>query len=74
MAVKVATAPEFEAFEPVPLFERDFIGSESARPWDVSPDGQRFVMNRAYVGGAEGSRIHVVLNWFDELERLAPIP
>ncbi len=69
MAVKVATLPDFEAFEPVPLFEDATLGLG----WDVSPDGQRFVFNRWDTGGAEGPQIHVVLNWFDELRKLAPV-
>ncbi len=72
MAVKVATLPDFEAFEPVPLFEGDYIFQGPARQWDVSSDGQRFVLTHVDTSGAEGPRIHVVLNWFDELRRLAP--
>jgi hypothetical protein len=37
--------------------------------YDVSPDGQRFVMVKDESGSG---RLNVVLNWFDELTRLAP--
>jgi hypothetical protein len=59
-----------EVSNPVPLFEGDYIFNEPSRPWDVSPDGQRFALNRSYPGSR--ASIHVVLNWFTELERLAP--
>jgi hypothetical protein len=44
---------------------------DPSRPWDASSDGKRFAVNRSYVGG-EGARIHIDLNWFSELKRLAP--
>ena len=39
--------------------------------YDVSPDGERFVMLQG-VEGTRGSQISVVLNWFEELKRLVP--
>jgi serine/threonine-protein kinase len=72
MAVTVRTSPEMEFSDPVPLFEGDYIFDNPSRPWDVSPDGQRFAVNRSYLGDAEGASIHVILNWFSELERLVP--
>jgi len=39
--------------------------------YDISPDGQRFVMVKEE--GRE-TQIHVVLNWFEELKRLVPTP
>ena len=39
--------------------------------FDVSPDGLRFVISRFPVESA-AREIHVVLNWFEELKRLAP--
>jgi dipeptidyl aminopeptidase/acylaminoacyl peptidase len=40
--------------------------------YDIHPDGQRFLMMN--MQGSEGTRpkINVVLNWFEELERLVP--
>ena len=48
--------------EPRPLFE-----GLSGFAWDVSPSGD-FVG----VGAREPPRLNLALNWFDELERLAP--
>ncbi len=40
--------------------------------YDVTPDGQRFVMVQAVEQEAGASQINVVLNWFEELKRLVP--
>ncbi len=37
-------------------------------PWDVSPSGDFFVT----VAPRDPPNLHIVLNWFDELNRLAP--
>ncbi|MCH6569537.1 MAG: hypothetical protein IH794_05485, partial [Acidobacteria bacterium] len=39
--------------------------------YDITPDGQRFVMVQATQESAQ-AQIQVVLNWFEELKRLAP--
>ena len=38
--------------------------------FDVSLDGQRFVMVKQSETGA--TQINVILNWFEELKRLVP--
>ena len=40
--------------------------------YDVTPDGQRFVMVQAAEQEAGATQINVVLNWFEELKRLVP--
>jgi len=51
---------------------RDFWGAPGPAAYDIHPDGQRFLMLN--MQGSEGPRpkIHVVLNWFEELKRLVP--
>ena len=45
-----------------------------ARTYDVSRDGQRFLMIKEDPRGrAAASQIQVVFNWFNELERLVPV-
>ena len=39
--------------------------------YDLSPDGQRFLM-LAPVGTGGATQINVVLNWTEELKRLVP--
>jgi serine/threonine-protein kinase len=70
MAVEVETQPAFQAGTPRLLFE----GSHEVqimRSYDVTPDGQRFVMIQP---GARTlpTQLNVVLNWFEELRRLVP--
>ena len=75
MAVDIAAQATFSAGKPRVLFEGRYnpTGSNAAN-YDVSPDGQRFVMIQPV--GSEGgvSQIHVVLNWFEELKRRVPAP
>jgi hypothetical protein len=41
--------------------------------YDVSRDGQRFLMVKAGAAGeAAPTQINVVFNWFEELKRLVP--
>jgi len=42
--------------------------------YDISPDGQRFVMIKESEEQQEARQINVVLNWFEELKRLVPTP
>ena len=76
MVVDVTTDPTFTRSQPRSLFEsREFGGSIPVRSYDLAPDGQRFVMYR--LGQADPqpvTGIHVVQNWFTELERLVPVP
>ncbi len=39
--------------------------------YDVTPDGQRFVMVESAVE-SDPTEVVVVLNWFEELKRLVP--
>lgn len=61
------------------LFEGQFRAAEMgfSHAYDVAPDG-RFLMIRSIDGsddeGAGVQRIHIVLNWFEELNELVPPP
>jgi len=76
MAVDITTQPSFAAGKPRQLFEGDYVSTEVglARPdYDVSPDGQRFLMLKpAEQEQAAPTQINVVLNWTEELKRLVP--
>jgi hypothetical protein len=39
--------------------------------FDVSPDGQRFLMLKSAAASAP-RQLHLVVNWFEELKRLVP--
>jgi eukaryotic-like serine/threonine-protein kinase len=74
MAADISTQPSFAAGKPRVLFEGRYELSPATSPnYDVSRDGQRFLMLKA--GDAnEGTptQINVVLNWFEELKRRVP--
>jgi Tol biopolymer transport system component len=74
MAVDIATQPSFAAGKPRALFEGRYVATAATSPnYDVSPDGQRFLMLKsADAGEAAPMQINVVLNWFEELKRRAP--
>ncbi len=74
LAGPVKTTPEFEAGEPHVLFEGRYVHSTMGwgrADYDVSPDGQRFLMVKEDERSAR-TRIHIVQNWFEELKRLVP--
>ncbi len=74
MAVDIATQPSFAAGKPRVLFEGQYEPTVlTAANYDVSPDGQRFLMLKSgEAGEAAPTQINVVLNWFEELKRRVP--
>jgi len=74
MTVDIATQPGFAADKPRVLFEGRYEPTVFTAPnYDVSPDGQRFLMlKRSESGQAAPTQINVVLNWFEELKRRVP--
>jgi serine/threonine-protein kinase len=74
MAVGISTQPGFVAGKPRQLFKGGYLLSSFGVPnYDVSPDGQRFLMVKP-VGQEQAvpTQINVVLNWTEELKRLVP--
>jgi len=72
MVVSVQTEPTFRAGRPEVLFEGSYratVGPLGYQYYDISPDGQRFLMIRR---DEAPSYINVILNWFEELKRLVP--
>jgi len=75
MAVSIQVEPAFSAGTPQLLFGGDFahpIYQSLDSIYDVTSDGQRFVMVKKSDQQSAPAQINVVLNWFDELERLVP--
>ena len=71
-AVPVQTTPTFSAGTATTLFEtRYFVGGVLARTFDVSPDGQRFLMIKG-AAAEQAPTMVVVLNWLEELEAKLP--
>jgi serine/threonine-protein kinase len=72
MAVDVTTEGAFSVGKPKVLFEGTYVPTPRSFPdYDVSPDGQRFLMLKASEQ-ATPTQINVVLNWFEELKVKVP--
>ncbi len=65
-SVTIQTEPDFEAGPSRVLFERPNL-----LDYDVTPDGNRFLVIERNVESMP-TEIHVVVNWFEELNRLVP--
>ncbi len=82
MAVPVETGETFSVGTPRKLFSRrPYLGGGNTpgTPWDIHPDGTRFLMTKVpstetnESGSAVARRIHIVLNWFEELKQRVPV-
>ena len=67
--------PNFSAGKPRMLFEEPYLPTGGSLPYyDVSPDGQRFLMLKPVESPASTpTQINVVLNWFEELKQKVPV-
>jgi serine/threonine protein kinase/Tol biopolymer transport system component len=74
MAVEITTQPNFIVGKPRMLFEGRYRPTPATSPnYDVSPDGQRFLMLKPVEQEqAAPTQINVVLNWFEELKEKVP--
>ncbi|MCH8269095.1 MAG: hypothetical protein IH846_16440, partial [Acidobacteria bacterium] len=75
MVVEITTEPTFSAGTPRLLFEGRYISFSSGLDpnYDVTPDGQRFLMIQATERQQPtATQINVVLNWFEELKQRVP--
>ena len=79
MAVSVQLTPTFSAANPTKLFDASsmlldgrFSATGTQRTYDVSRDGQRFLMIKENAGSSEGKASPAsmigVQNWFEELK------
>jgi len=54
------------------------ISDLELRPRDIHPDGKRYPIFKESPAepteGTSGERINIVLNWFEELMQLVPVP
>ncbi len=75
-AAIIETEPTFVAGAPEVLFEGPYLlGSHTGREYDISPDGERFLVLKIEgerQGPTAEKTMVVVENWFEELKRLAP--
>ena len=76
MAVDIDDANSgFSVGKPRMLFEGSYLQTSASFPWwDVTPDGERFLMLKPVESPASGpTQINIVLNWFEELKQKAPV-
>ena len=73
MAVPIQAGSAFAAGTPRQVFAGDYPAPAQIRSYDVSPDGQRFLMIKAAPGEASAPpQLIVVQNFLEELKRLVP--
>ena len=73
--VEVSTAGTFERGLPSLLFEGPYVGDiNGIASYDVTADGERFLMLTQGPSDATQMQLNVVQNWHEELERLVPVP
>jgi Tol biopolymer transport system component len=73
MAVTIDAQPGFRPGQPKTLFAGEYASPTSGRAsYDISLDGERFLMIKNVVGGEERREIVVVENWFEELKQRVP--
>ena len=70
------TEPTFNPGVPRPLFDGPYriVSPPRPRAFDVSPNGQRFLLIREATPVDGQTSIIVVENWFEELNALVPVP
>jgi len=73
MSVGISAGPPLEVGSPRRLFERPYESTLALWPdYDVTPDGQRFLMVRTLEQHESPPQINVVVNWFSELQQRVP--
>lgn len=76
VGVPIRLGPSFQAGTPEVVIEgTPYVQSGGGRMFDISPDGERFLMIKS-AGEADGDsdrgQIHIIFNWFEELTRRVP--
>jgi hypothetical protein len=61
------------------MYVTNDVGLLSMTPWDISPDGKRFLMIKPPGYSADAlsdearPKINIVMNWLEELKRRVPV-
>jgi hypothetical protein len=72
MVVQIYTRSAFSATRPRLLFTVSFARDVNRVNYDISPDGERFVMLNPGEQDLPATQISILQNWFDELKRIVP--
>ena len=73
MVVDVQTQPTLRPGTPRLLFKEWYENDPGNRSYDVTLDGERFLMLQASEQVSAATQINVVLNWFEELKAKVPV-
>ncbi len=83
LSVSIDVDESFKAGKPELLFKGDYFSPINPmleyQTWDISPDGERFLMIKQDFSGDDASgdekpqQINVVVNWFEELKERVPV-
>ncbi|HET9387613.1 MAG TPA: protein kinase, partial [Gemmatimonadales bacterium] len=79
MSVPVQDGASFVAGNPKLVFEGSYLAPNTSRTYDVSPNGERFLMIKEAASSSSNETsarpsIIVVQGWFEELKRRVPVP
>ena len=69
MGVQIAPGPAFSATQPKPVVTSPVFRAYASRSYDISRDGQRFLVVESTSGENASASITVVLNWVEDLKR-----
>jgi len=73
IAVEIAIHPSFSVGKPKMLFQGPYVPTQVTSPYyDVSSDGQRFLMIKPSEQTTSLTQIMGVQNWLQELKRRVP--
>lgn len=73
MVAEITEQPQFRASTPRLLFVGSFARTAGRTNYDVSPDGQHFLMFKVGEQDQASSQINITLNWFRELQERVPV-
>jgi hypothetical protein len=75
MRVSIQTSPDLIIGKPEELFAGAYHEEPDGPPnYDVTPDGQRFLMVKPGDQERTAAPIHIVLDWLEALKRRVPVP
>ncbi len=72
MAVELSSSDGLRAGTPRELFRGQFGMSVAVASYDVAPDGRFLMISPGKTSAPAHTAVRLVLNWFEELETLAP--
>ena len=72
MVVSVTPGQPFVAARPRELFDAPYGSTTDVRNYDVDAEGRFVMVTQPVERPQRVTQMHIVLNWFEELRRLAP--